>query len=60
MTKPAPPTTVFHLRMNHDLRSKIEERAAKEQRCKSDMARVLIAYALDKMPKHDIPTGSML
>lgn len=53
-------TVVMHIRVPTDMKEQIEERAAKEQRKTADMARVLMLYALTKMPRRDLPVGSML
>lgn len=51
---------VLHIRVTPTMHEQIEARAQREQRNASDMARVLMQYALHKMPRSEIPNGSLL
>ena len=51
---------VLHIRVTPTMHEQIEARAAREQRNASDMARVLMQYALHQMPRSEIPNGSLL
>jgi hypothetical protein len=53
-------TVVMHIRVPTELKEQIEDRAAKEQRKTADMARVLMVFALNKMPRRELLNGSML
>ena len=58
--RPEARNVVLHIRVTPTMHEQIEKRAAREQRNSSDMARVLMAYALRTMPRSDIPNGSLL
>lgn len=46
---------IVHVRVESAVYEAIKERARREQRNVSDMARVLIAFALSEMPRHVVP-----
>jgi hypothetical protein len=60
MTKPESRNVVLHIRVTPKMHEQIEARAHREQRNASDMARVLMQYALHSMPRSEIPNGSLL